>query len=239
MLFRSAGRVAQIEGGQRALLNIGLPFSEPMISIGTGKGTADALRAIGRKTGLAKASKAVSESYPATRLKALFDYRKQGLTHPTAQLHATNSTEEMRALQAITRGDTNRAIRSDDFKGIAQDDLRRAFENAEKSAVEGGYVPHPATSDASLDPHVMLHINPQGDILKHFPNAADNGMLDDALKASQPITAPFLHLDASGNPVLGKGMLNQKAIQAQAKKAYKADYIAKKAEISEIGRAHV
>lgn len=229
----AAGRVAQTEAGQRALLNIGLPFSEPMISIGTGKGTADALRAIGRKTKLSAAADAIKNSYPARAASALFDYRTQGITHPTAQKNTMHSTEEMRALQAITRGDTNRAIRSDDFKGIAQDDLRRAFENAEKSAVEGGYVPHSAASDASLDPHVMLHINPQGDILKHFPNAADNGMLDDALKASQPITAPFLHLDASGNPVLGKGMLNPKVIQAQAKKAYKADYIAKKAEISD------
>ena len=237
----AAGRVAQIEAGQRALLNIGLPFSEPMISIGTGKGTADALRAIGRKTGLTKASKAVSQSYPATRLKALFDYRKQGLTHPTAQAHATDATEEMMKLQTATRGDVTRAYRSDDFKGIAQDDLRRAFENAEKSAVER-YIPHSGAKSKSLEPHVMMHINPQGDINKHFQNAAHNGSLDRLIESGHPITAPFLHLDASGNPVLGKGLLNPKAIQTQAKKAYKADYMAKQAEIRErmqIGRAHV
>lgn len=219
----AAGRIAQTANNQRALLNVGLPFSDPIISIGTGAGTAKALSTIGKKTGLTAATNAVKKSYPARALGALFDSRKLGLTHATAQEEAVKATDELRKLQTATRGDINRAIRTEELAKMHQDDLRRGLEGAEKSAVEGGYVPHPATAEGALEPHVMMHINPQHDLLKaQYPDAMDTGVLDDVLKAGQPVTAPLMHLDETGKPVLGKGKVNLKSDQVRglAKKAF-------------------
>lgn len=219
----AAGRIAQTANNQRALLNVGLPFSDPILSIGTGAGTAKALSTIGKKTGLTAATNAVKKSYPVRAMGALFDSRKQGLTQATAQEQAMKATEEMRKLQTATRGDINRAIRTEELAKMHQDDLRRGLEGAEKSAVEGGYVPHPAAAEGTLEPHVMLHINPQHDLLRsQYPDAIDTGVLDDVLKAGKPVTAPLLHLDDAGKPVLGKGKVNfgSKDIKSMAKKAF-------------------
>lgn len=219
----AAGRIAQTANNQRALLNVGLPFSDPILSIGTGAGTAKALSTIGKKTGLTAATNAVKKSYPVRAMGALFDSRKQGLTQATAQEQAMKATDEMRKLQTATRGDINRAIRTEELAKMHQDDLRRGLEGAEKSAVEGGYVPHPAAAEGTLEPHVMLHINPQHDLLKaQYPDAIDTGVLDDVLKAGKPVTAPLLHLDDAGKPVIGKGKVNlgSKDIKSMAKKAF-------------------
>ena len=219
----AAGRIAQTANNQRALLNIGLPFSDPIVSIGTGAGTAKALSTIGKKTGLTAATNAVKKSYPVRALGALFDARKLGLTHATAQEQAVKATDELRKLQTATRADINRAIRTEELAKMHQDDLRRGLEGAEKSAVEGGYVPHPAASESSLEPHVMLHINPQHDLLKaQYPDAIDTGVLDEVLQAGKPVTAPLMHLDETGKPVLGKGKVNLKSkdVSSLAKKAF-------------------
>lgn len=219
----AAGRVAQTANKQRALLNIGLPFMEPAISIGTGPGVAKALQNVGKYSGLTRASNAVKASFPVRAGKAWFDARHQGLMHPTAQKEAAAATDEMRKLQKQTMADTYRGIRTEDIAKMHPDDLRMGFEGAEKSAVQGGFVPHPAASTDPLEPHVMLHINPQGKIVEHFKDAADTGVLDDVITSGKPVTAPFMHLDASGNPVLGKGMVHQKKIAPLAKQAYEAE----------------
>ena len=230
----AAGRIAQTANKQRALLNVGLPFADPIVSIGTGAGTVKALQDIGKYSGLTRATKTVKESFPARAMGALFDARKQGLMHKTAQQEAMKATDELRKLQTASRGDINRAIRTDDLAKMHQDDLRMGLEGAEKSAVQGGYVPHPSAADNALEPHVMIHINPQGKINEHYADAAHNGLLDEAIRAGQPINAPLMHLDETGKPVLGKGAVNLKSnkIKDLAKHAFDEEMaaLAKKTE---------
>lgn len=228
------GTVASHAAGHRALLNVGLPFADPILSIGTGPGTAKALESIGKYSGITRAKNALDKSWLANHWRSAMDARYRGISHPVAGKEVANASDELAGLKKNSIGDVIRFKETPEFVAMHQDDLRRGLEGVEKSAVQGGYVPHPAAADEALNPHVMIHINPQGKINEHFADAAHNGLLDEAIQAGQPINAPLMHLDETGKPVLGKGAVNLKSnkIKDLAKHAFDEEMaaLAKKTE---------
>lgn len=224
----AAGRVAQHAAGERALLNIGLPFAAPAISIGTGPGTAKALQNIGKYSGLTRVAEAAKKSFPVRAALGTFDSRYMGVTHPELQPEVFKQSDVMRATDKAADANAIRAGREaelaptgDPFKN--QESLRRAVEGVEKPLVETGFAPHPAIGKDPLVPHVTVRINPQGKIVEHLGAAVDGGHLDDILKSGEKVTAPFMHLDAAGKPVIGKGMVHPKHVKEAAEAAHKAD----------------
>lgn len=218
------GTVASHAAGHRALLNVGLPWAEPVLSIGTGPGTAKALESIGKYSGLTRTKDALGKSWLANHWRSIMDARTRGISHGVAQKEVANASDELAGLKKNSIGEVIRFKETPEFAAMHPDDLRMGLEGVEKSALQKGFVPHPAVAGDALEPHVMLHINPQGDILKHVPpDIAHGGLLDDAIQAGEAIPAHAMHLDESGVPVFGKGKLNQKHVEKMAKDAFNAE----------------